>query len=338
MGVEQSRRSFLTTASLAGAASILPGSILTAAAARAAESPPETPTVRFDLFPGVCISPQYVARDLLKAEGFTDVRYVEVPHDEPLADQLVNGRLDFTMLYMPEILLAVDAGQDMTAVGGIHVGCFDLFARNDIRSIADLKGRTVGLPAVNSAEHIFISIMAAYIGLNPADDINWLSDPATKDLFIAGGIDAFLSFPPVTQELRATGIGHVIASSARDRPWSQYYCCILTGRSAYVRDNPNATERVLRAVLKATDICFRQPQLAARSLVDGGFIEGYDFALEALRELGYGVWRDYDPRDTARFYALRMHELGMIGSTPNEIIPRIGDWRFFEDVRKELKA
>ena len=29
-----------------------------------------------------------------------------------------------------------------------------------------------------------------------------------------------------------------------------------------------------------------------------------------MKEIPYGKWRDYDPEDTLRFYALRLHEAG----------------------------
>ena len=53
---------------------------------------------------------------------------------------------------------------------------------------------------------------------------------------------------------------------------------------------------------------------------------------------GYGKWREYDPEDTMRFYALQMHEAGLIKSSPQKIIADGTDWRFFEELKRELKA
>ena len=72
-------------------------------------------------------------------------------------------------------------------------------------------------------------------------------------LFAEGRIDAFLGFPPEPQELRERGIGHVVVNSTLDRPWSQYYCCLLAGYRPFVEANPAATKRVVRAVLKAAE-------------------------------------------------------------------------------------
>jgi NitT/TauT family transport system substrate-binding protein len=57
-----------------------------------------------------------------------------------------------------------------------------------------------------------------------------------------------------------------------------------------------------------------------------------------LRALPYGRWRDADPEDTLRFYALRLHEVGMIKTTPQKLIARNSDWRFLNELKKELKA
>ena len=78
--------------------------------------------------------------------------------------------------------------------------------------------------------------------------------------------------------------------------------------------------------------------MAARLIVEGGFTERYDFALEALREIPYDKWREYDPEDTLRFYALRLHELGTIESSPKQIIANGTDWRFLDELKRELKA
>jgi NitT/TauT family transport system substrate-binding protein len=83
---------------------------------------------------------------------------------------------------------------------------------------------------------------------------------------------------------------------------------MLTGNAAFVREHPVATKRVLRAILKSADLCVSEPALVARRLVDGGFTDNYDFALQTLRVVPYDKWREYDAEDTIRFYALRLHE------------------------------
>ena len=103
--------------------------------------------------------------------------------------------------------------------------------------------------------------MTSLVGLDPAKDIRWVTDPSLQpmDLFVEGKIDAFLAAPPDLQEVRARNIGHVIVSSITDRPWSQYYCCMLATSTEFARKYPVATKRVLRAILKAADLCVSEP-------------------------------------------------------------------------------
>ena len=86
--------------------------------------------------------------------------------------------------------------------------------------------------------------------------------------FIDRKIDAFLASTPLPQELRARGIGHSHVNSSTDRPRAQYFCCMLTGRTEFVRRYPVATKRVLRAILKAAELCATERERAAQLLVD----------------------------------------------------------------------
>ena len=334
MQLVQTRRRFLGSASLAAAAGVLG-----ARTALADEGPPETTIIRLGKIPGICIAPQYAVEELLRAEGFTDIRYVATDAGRH-SERMARGELDFSLNFAAPLVLSIDAGEPVTVVAGVHSGCFELFANERIRSILDLKGKSVGVQGIGSIPHVFLAVMATYVGLDPVNDVNWVSSPSVKpkELFADGRIDAFLGFPPEPQELRARNIGHVILNSAVDRPWSQYFCCLLSGSRDFVQEHPVATKRVARAVLKATDLCVTEPERVARLLLDGGFTEDYDYALQALTEVPYDRWREYDPEDTLRFYALRLHEAGMISSSPNEILAEGTDWRFLNELKRELKA
>jgi NitT/TauT family transport system substrate-binding protein len=334
MTLAQTRRRFVKMVSLAGAAGFV-----SRMGAMAAESALETTSVRLPKSFGVCISPQDVAEELLRAEGFTDVRYIETEATR-VAGAIGHGELDFGLNYAPLTIPAIEAGEPLTILAGIHVGCFELFAKEDIGNVADLRGRSVGVQDWGSTAHVLVALMAAHVGLDPAKDIRWVTDPKIKpiDQFIAGKIDAVLGFPPQPQDLRARHIGHVIVNSTLDRPWSQYFCCMLAGNREYVQSHPVATKHVVRAILKAADLCATKPEQVARQIVDGGFTPRYDYAAQALSELPYDKWREYDAEDTVRFYALRMREAGFIKSSPQKIIAEGTDWRFLNELKRELKA
>ena len=328
------RRRFLSNLSMAGAACLL-----RAPRVLAAEGAPETTSVTLAKTPALCTAPQFIAEELLRAEGFTEIRYVEtIAPDVPSA--VGAGKVDLSMAYASQFVAAIDAGEPVTLLGGIMVGCFELFGGDNVRSFADLKGKTVGVQAIGSQPHTLVTLMAAQVGLDPKTDIRFIIDPTLKPMeqFAAGRIDAFLGFPPEPQELRARKIGHVLVNTALDRPWSQYFCCLLAGNRDFVRSYPGASKRVLRAILKTTDLCASDPVRAAKQLVERGFAERYDYALQTLTDNPYDKWREYDPEDTLRFYALRLREAGLIKSSPQKIITEGTDWRFLNELKRELKA
>ena len=306
----------------------------------AAEGALETTTVRLPRAGGICVAPEYVADDLLRAEGFTDIRHVSLPPGVNTPDGIARGIVDFGMNYAPVQIAGIDRGVAMTTLAGVHVGCFELLVHDGVRGVADLKGKSVGISAVGSPEHLFLSVIAANVGVDPRTEIGWVTSGKVrpKELFTDGKIDAFLGFAPEPQELRAKHIGSVVVNSALDRPWSEYFCCILAGSDDYVRKYPVATKRVIRSVLKAADLCVSDPAAVARQLVAGGFTPRYDYAEQALREIPYDKWREYDAEDTVRFYALRLHELGMIKTDPKRIIADGTDWRFLDEIKRELKT
>jgi NitT/TauT family transport system substrate-binding protein len=106
----------------------------------------------------------------------------------------------------------------------------------------------------------------------------------------------------------------------------------------FVRQHPVATKRALRAILKAADICATEPERAAGFIASRGYTGARAYAAQALREIPYARWREYDPEDTVRFYALRLHEVGMLKSSPQKLIAQGTDWRFFNELKKELKG
>jgi NitT/TauT family transport system substrate-binding protein len=210
-----------------------------------------------------------------------------------------------------------------------------------VRSIRDLKGKTVAVYALGGGDHILISSMLAYVGMDPRRDVIWLPGATLGDamrLFVEGKADAFMGFAPQPQEMRAKKIGRVIVNTAQDRPWSQYFCCIVSANRDFAARNPIATRRALRAFLKAADMCAEEPERVARYLAAKGFEPRYEMGLEVLKSLPYNRWRQANPEDTIRFHALRLHEVGMIKATPEKLIAQGTDWRFLNELKKELKA
>jgi NitT/TauT family transport system substrate-binding protein len=334
MSFIQNRRRFLTGLSSAAAAGLFDTSN-----ALAEEAPLETTRIWLYDWTGLCIAPQFVAEELLKSEGFTDVQYLRDDASGSLPNPLLaSGAIDINSQFSAPTIIRVEASDPIVFLGGLHVGCFELFGTEKVRAVRDLKGKRVAIPALGSPSHVFLASMAAYVGLDPSRDINFVMYPPAQSMQLLADskIDALLNFPPIPQELRAKNIGHVIVNSSVDRPWSQYFCCMISGNREFVRKHPVATKRAMRALLKAVDVCVTAPERAARIVADRGY--PYDYSLQAMREIPYAKWRNYDPEDAVRFYALRLRDAGMIKSSPNKILADGADWRFWNELKRELKG
>jgi len=327
-----SRRRFLGV--IGGSAVSLAGGSGPAIAA----PPVETTRVTLIDQSGICTAPQYIAEELLRDEGFTQVRYVKAAAGIETARSLATGQADISMGFVAPFIMRVDAGDPILMLGGIHIGCFVLFGTDRVRTIRDLKGKTVGIQGIGSSQHVFLASMMAHVGLDPTRDVNWVTYPSAESMrLLAGGqIDAFLGFPPHPQELRAKKVGHVVVDSGVDRPWSQYFCCMVGANRDFVRKHPVATKRALRGLLKAANLCALEPRAAARRIADRGF--RYEHALETLTEIPFGRWREYDAEDSVRFYSLRLREAGIVKASPQKVIAQGTDWRFFNELKKELKG
>lgn len=332
------RREFMKRTALTGAAAYLG---LDSSIAVASEPPPETKTIRIRQWRPSCWAPMHVAEPLLYEEGFTDVQYVSAPGPEYpklLEDAAVDISPEFSALSMYNI---EKQNPPVKFLAGLHVGCYALVGSERVNSVRDLKGKTVWAGDLKyNGPHIFFSAIVSYVGLDPRTDINyaWVKKNEAMELFKNGKIDAFISFPPGPQELMAKNVGHLLLDTNIDKPWSQYFCCMVNGHSDFVKNNPIATKRAIRAIMKANDIVARDPQYALQILQKKGIWKASEtkYILQALKEIPYSKWRDYNPEDTIRFYALRLHDVGIINSPPDEFIAKYTDWSFLNSMKDEL--
>ena len=331
-----SRRQLMRGLTGAGAAAVL----RLPTRAIAAEAPLETTKLTLHHSGSLCQAPLYVAEELLRSEGFTEVKYMTLEESGGVYKALGSGAVDIANDFATVALTELDKDTPILILGGLHVGCFELIGSDRVRAVRDLKGKTVAVRGLGSPPHLFLASMLAYVGLNPRTDIIWVTLPSAEGIqrLAEGKVDALMGFPPEPQELRARRSATSSSISARDRPWSQYFCCMTVANREFVRTHPVATKRAIRAFMKAADICAAQPDRAARALVAKGLTTRADYALQTMKDVPYNKWRQFDPEDTVRFYALRLHETGMIKNTPKKLIAQGADWRFFKELKQELKG
>jgi NitT/TauT family transport system substrate-binding protein len=224
----------------------------------ASEPPPETTKLRLFEIPVTCIAPQWAVRELLYAEGFTDVQYVTWGRQTQnwVPEVLVSDEVDISLSFIPTDLIHVDAGEPVVWLAGSHIGCVELIGNDRVGSTRDLKGKTVVVGAMRDPGHIFTSMFAAHVGLDPQTDINWLVDPHfTIEQLAEGKFDACMIGPPASPAVREKNVGHVLVNTTTDKPWSQYFCCMIASTKVFVQQHPVATKRAVRALFSRQPTC-----------------------------------------------------------------------------------
>jgi NitT/TauT family transport system substrate-binding protein len=332
-----SRREFLSTAALAGTGALLG----LRSDAFAAEPPPETSKVRVIENSEICAgTPLIVAQELLKAEGFKDVHPVKTATGVDGVTAVAKGEADFSITAAPSLVRLIDAGEQLVVLSGIHIGCFELFGTERIRSLRDLKGKRVGVSALGSGRHIFLASMLAHVGLDPRQDVDWITRPVAESMqmFAKGEIDAFMGFPPEPQELRAK----------KDRPCGRQHnhrqtlvavLLLHAGGESRVRTQaPGGNEAISPRVPEGGKRL--RPRTAARGETAHGQRLYSRLRVRAPNDQGTAL------RPMAR---LRPRGHGTLlcssparGRTnqikPAKIISQGTDWRFLRELKKELKA
>jgi NitT/TauT family transport system substrate-binding protein len=228
---------------------------------------------------------------------------------------------------------------NISVLGGVHSGCTEIFARDSIENVSQL--RTIAVPFGDSAtesDYAFMLSIMNYIGLPPDRVVGSYNPTDLPRLLQSGDIDGAIAIAPGGEELRGLDGVRVLVRTADDPPWSTHYCCVVYGNATFVERNPNTTRRTMRALYRAIDATARQPEDVARHIVE---VRGYPFSLEDathhLKHPHFDVWRTFDVEDTLRFYALRLREVGEIDATPDEILEHV-DLRYFNELRGKLAA
>jgi NitT/TauT family transport system substrate-binding protein len=142
-------------------------SVLGAPGALSNEGPPETNRLRLVKIPSICQAPQYLAEALLKAEGFSDLQYIEQPGPLGIQQMLATGEADINGHFAGPLITRIDAEDPIVVLAGLHIGCFELFGSERVDLISDLKGKSVAVLELGSAQHVFLASMLAYVGRGP---------------------------------------------------------------------------------------------------------------------------------------------------------------------------
>jgi NitT/TauT family transport system substrate-binding protein len=191
-------------------------------------------------------------------------------------DALALGRYDVTHHLVMYFLKPIEQGLNVKFTGGVHRGCLRVQAAADgpIKSVRDLKGKTIAVPGMGTPPFMFASRVLAANGIDPSRDVNWRVYPAGEQGLVLqrGLVDAVANSEPIGSLLLAEGKVRNIADQAKDAPYKDEYCCAVLVNGTFLTEYPAASAAATRAILKASKWVDVNPAAAARLSVEKKYI------------------------------------------------------------------
>ena len=200
-------------------------------------------------------------------------------------DTLALGGYDITQHLVMYFLQPIEQGLDVKFTGGIHRGCLRVQAANDskINSVADLKGKRIGVPGMGTPPFVFAQRALRDNGIDADKDITW-KVYRTGELGLAlekGEVDAVANAEPIGSLLLATGTVHNVADQATQEPYSDEYCCEVVANGKWMSANPKAAAAATRALLRGAKWVQANPAAAAQLSVEKKYVAA-DAKLDAV--------------------------------------------------------
>ena len=293
----------------------------------------------------LCIAPQYVAEDLLRARR---VRGSALRRDEgrqPVHRAMRSrpARSTSACTASPSVIREPRRRRPILVLGGVHVGCYELFAPKASASIRELKGGPSAVPlGRRSSTSSPADGSDPNVGLDPDRDVALGHPPGGRTGTAPHrGKDRRVPGLPagVTGAEGEEGRSRPASNSALDRPWAQYFCCAIVANRDFVRRHPGGHEaRRARPAEIGRHLCAWSPSVRRGAWSTADTSNATTTRGRCCRRSRTDKWREYGAEDSVRFYALRLREAGMMKSSPQKILAQGTDWRFLEGLKKELKG
>lgn len=279
---------------------------------------------------GLCAAPVHVAWKLgIFDEELSKINqkaeFVEVVEGgATLGEMIASGKVDAGYGLYATQLQAMENGLQLVYTSGIHIGCTKYYVRadSDIHTVADLRGKTIGVPGLadSSVTNLKRKLADVGVGVTAADnEVEFVFYPSSE-LAIAlskGAVDAIGAHDPVaTKAEQAYGFKKIL-DTGTDEKFKNQYCCMEFVTQKLINENPEGAAAVTRALQKASAFVEAEPRVSAELQIDNDLVSGdLDFNAALLDELNFIPSRSLG-RKTFEAGARELKKIGFLKATTN---------------------
>ncbi|WP_066732047.1 ABC transporter substrate-binding protein [Cupriavidus sp. D384] len=137
-------------------------------------------------------------------------------------------------------------------------GADGLAVRGDVKSFADLKGKTIGVDAPGTAPYFGLAWMLKKNGMTLKDvRLTTLSPQAAAQAFVAGQNDGAMTYEPYLSTVRANPDKGKILATTLDYPM---VTDTLGCAPKWLKDNPKAAQALVDSYFEALEMIRKEPE------------------------------------------------------------------------------
>lgn len=203
---------------------------------------------------------------------------VEIVNTQNGIEATGTGKVDLIIPHISAGLVPIVNGTNMTFVKGAHTGCKSLYALedSDIESTADLKGKSVGLPAgIASSDHNITLRFFNHDGINP-DEVNYKPVELSASILAleSGDIEGVILGDQFAELFLNDGTLKMVRSLTYDDDFSKEPCCIYGFNGDFAEENPLIVKEMCEAIEDVHKLITDKPEEAVKVLMDNNWVSG----------------------------------------------------------------
>jgi NitT/TauT family transport system substrate-binding protein len=179
-----------------------------------------------------------------------------------ISGEIVMGGMSGTTMAAPRL-----QGADTIIVASFANALqYRLVVRPEIKTVADLKGKRVGVANFGLGAHRGAQVMLAKLGLNPDTDVTMLQiggDPTRLSALLSGSIDASVFNPPLYQ--RAVEAGMRVLANIEDMNFPVQGSALVT-TERFIKKNPDVARAAVKSIIESIHLMKTNPEITKRAI------------------------------------------------------------------------